>query len=662
MDAPGTFPAAAGYFDPRGRLNGDETVNRLEAVMGALSSRYADPWFVFAATPASAMHRADGRCLAVHGRVENRQALQHELGLTGDPSFEAILRSAHAAWPESAAERFRGSFIAAAWDRGRKSGWLTVDQLGHRALFYAPRPDGSLVFASEVVTLLAVLPTRPEPSAEAVASWLLELYPPHGETMYRGVRRLGAARTLQLDESGWRERLYWSARHERPLEGSRTELTEALWEQVVRSVGAKVDADDRPAVILSGGIDSSVAAAAAAEAAAEPNQLPRAYSAVFPDRPDIDESERIDAIVDALDLDAVELQLQPSGGLALALEYADAWSLPLSGPGSALEQPLVERAGAEGCTVILDGQAGDEVFASSPYLMADRLLRGRLLSSLRLADAFLPDSFTGVRRRRYTYRAWKLLGVQPAVPHTLHKALWRLRGRERMLPDWFAAPAETYDPRAPFTWDWKANPGPRSWAHQVFMTTQLRDIIGVSDYLRHRAWTVGAEARPPLLDVDLIEFVLRLPPDLGVGVDLPDRPLIREAMRGRVPEIVRLNPVKSNVAAFYYENLAGPDLAPIARLLMEGSPEVAAYADLRLVRDLLDRQPGVGAPGWYDWFASAWKLATTEIWLRRERDSSFVARALSDPAVVPTVRSDHRVRRRVTDSSFLPTSTAAGSL
>ena len=645
----------AGAFHPEGRLDRDVFLRRLDRVSpGASATAYADPWVVLA-TSAGSPYRADARCTFFDGHLENRCILAATLGMAEDAPAAAVVHAAEAAWPETFAQRLRGSFVVALWDTTRRSGLLAVDQLGGRSLFYTIMPDGALLFASELVTLLCLLPVRPAPDPTSVAAWLLDHRLSYGTTLYRGVRRLGAAHALELGPSGRNAVRYWSPRYDRPLEGMGADLSEALWDHVVRAVDSKAEVSDRPAVILSGGVDSSVAAAAAVEAAAGRKPAPRAYSAVFPDIPSIDESDRIDAVVDFLDLDSVEMHLRPSGALALAFEYVDSWSLPLPGPGAALEQPLVERAVAEGATVILDGQAGDELFGQARFLIADRLRHGRVAASYALAASMLPSSVTGLDKWRYAFQPWKFFGLQAAIPRRLHESLRGLRGRERTLPAWFAAPPGTFDVREPSPWPWKEAGVPRWWAHRAFVTARMRDISGANDYLRHRAWAVGADARPPLLDVDLVEFVLRLPPELSFRSSYADRPLIRDAMRGRLPDLVRLNRVKSNVAAFYYETIAGPDLAPARRLLADGTPEIGAYTDMRAVRELLyGHRPAIGEAGWYDWFGSIWRLASTEIWLREEADPGFAGRARSEPDVLATIRSDHRVRRRVADSSFFP--------
>jgi asparagine synthase (glutamine-hydrolysing) len=439
-------------------------------------------------------------------------------------------------------------------------------------------------------------------------------------------------------------RNYWLPSYQRSLQGTRDELEDALWLQLEASVRSRLEPGDVPGIILSGGIDSSAVAAAAVGVAAQAGVRPRSYSAVFPGDDRIDESERIAAVVEALDLGGVQLRLQPSGSLALALDYLDHWELPAPGPGGALEQPLVERAAEDGVNVILDGQGGDELFGLPPFLIADRLRRGRLASSWGLATAMLVPLTESRPSRRRTRRIWTYYGAWGALAPRLHFALRDARSRPRLLPNWLLPPHHEFDRRAQNDWAWKAYDGPRWWAQRVDLLTAGRERIGVADYLRHRAAVVGADARPPLLDVDLVELCLRLPPELAFDPTVQDRPLIRNALRGRVPEEVRLNRVKSNVGAFYYETLAGPDLAPIRRLLVNRSALLREYVDLAAVERILERLPGVGGDGWYEWVSAVWRLTTAETWLRQQEDSTFAGRMLEQPDVVPTVRDLYRAR------------------
>jgi asparagine synthase (glutamine-hydrolysing) len=145
----------------------------------------------------------------------------------------------------------------------------------------------------------------------------------------------------------------------------------------------------------------------------------------------------------------------------------------------------------------------------------------------------------------------------------------------------------------------------------------------MAEYLRQRAASAGLVARPPLFDVDLVEFALGIPPELEFTAEL-DRPLIREAMRGHVPDVVRLDVLKSNLAPFHQSSIAGPDLAPIREVLSAPDLEIAAYVDVDAVRRLVEDAPEVGVWGSDRWATDVWRLMAAECWLRAQADSDYV--------------------------------------
>jgi asparagine synthase (glutamine-hydrolysing) len=154
--------------------------------------------------------------------------------------------------------------------------------------------------------------------------------------------------------------------------------------------------------------------------------------------------------------------------------------------------------------------------------------------------------------------------------------------------------------------------------------TTAREGLGVGDYLRHRAAAAGLEARHPMIDLDLVEFALRLPPSLAMQTDL-ERPVLRRALASLVPDPIRLRPGKSYFNELFHDCLAGPDL-PLIRELFSEPCEVAAYVDLESVRErLLGR---TGAESGLAWPQAVWRLVTAECWLRAQGDSGFGERLL----------------------------------
>jgi asparagine synthetase B (glutamine-hydrolysing) len=173
---------------------------------------------------------------------------------------------------------------------------------------------------------------------------------------------------------------------------------------------------------------------------------------------------------------------------------------------------------------------------------------------------------------------------------------------------------ETEDP-----WRWKRLDGPRWWAWLADTLTRGRETADIANYLRRRACLGGLETRSPLLDVGLVEFMLRVPPEANFD-PLVTRPLVREALRGSLPPAVLARRDKGDFSALQHRTLlAAENLREIRRLLDERTAEVGAYVDLRRFRQAyLDHPPSVGEPDWRTWAIHVWNVVTAETWLREQ--------------------------------------------
>jgi asparagine synthase (glutamine-hydrolysing) len=447
---------------------------------------------------------------------------------------------------------------------------------------------------------------------------------------------------LEIANGRWARRRYWAPRYASPARRPSDAIADELWEVVSKAVETRTREADSVGLIMSGGLDSATVAAAAAEAAAPYGSDVRAYSAVFPELPRADESQRIELLSTHLGLVGVPLEPCPEGIVAAGLDYLAQWELPGTGPGYALEHVLVRRAAQDSVTVLLDGQGGNEVFGLSPYLPADRVRRLRLVSSLRLARAFPLARHPAPWKQ--TVAMWRIYALKGALPVSVHAAIRRVQGYERYTARYLGADSarvvfETHDP-----WDWKrAADGPLWWAFKAHLATQVWEEVGLPEYLRHRAAVGGIEARSPLMDLDLVTFCLSIPPDVEFDVR-HDRPLVRRALEGRVPDPVRLWREKSNLAAFYHQCAVGADLPAIRRLLQAPDAEIRAFVRPEAVDDLLRDPPAIGERGWMGWLPQVWSMLIVESFLRHQLDPAFVSRTVASPDVRPPRARPRRSR------------------
>ncbi|MCW3065028.1 MAG: Asparagine synthase, partial [Solirubrobacterales bacterium] len=181
-------------------------------------------------------------------------------------------------------------------------------------------------------------------------------------------------------------------------------------------------------------------------------------------------------------------------------------------------------------------------------------------------------------------------------------------------------------------WDWKRADGPRWRAALRHTLIDGRDALGVHEYLRH-----VASSRPghPFLDEELVDLALGLDPVLAFEGPL-DRPVLRRAIAGLIPDEVRLRPRKSYFDAFHARALRTDDRAALERLLGDPAAEVYAFADRAAVaRELLAPLGDPAARPAPGWSATLWRLAATECWLRAQADPAFPRRALETWSVPP---------------------------
>ncbi len=533
-----------------------------------------------------------------------------------------LLAAAFGRQDEAVLSGLRGDFWTVLWDRRRERGIVASDQMGSRCPYWT-RAGGDLIVASDIPELLAALPSRPGPDPVAMAHWLASTEAPPGRSLFAGVRRLEAGHLLELGPGSSEPRRYWTPRYRPRRKGPPEALVQEVRAALVRSVRRRT-ADTRDVgVLLSGGLDSSaIAALTVAANARSRTSVPRAYSATFPSHPEADEAQWLDRVAAQLGIPSTRIVVRGGSALAGALQYLSAWRVPPTSPNMFFWAPLLERAGAEGTRVMLDGEGGDELFGLSPYLLADRLRHGRLISSARLATRI-----PGTARPLVSSRTWLLVrrfGLKGILPAAVHGFARRVRGTERYAPAWMRPDTSRQWLDTDATWRWKDIRGPRWWAWQVDTVTRGLGPALVYEQSRRRAAMAGVEARHPLVDLDVVELVLGVAPEMAFDARY-SRPALRQALAGLLVDEVRLRPDKSSFDAVFHAALAGPDLGAVRRILGAPGAEVGAYVDLDEVRHtMLDPEPPTDPGSRQNWAIDVWRLLLAECWLRAQLDDSFV--------------------------------------
>ncbi|MGH9049588.1 MAG: asparagine synthetase B family protein [Acidimicrobiia bacterium] len=621
-------PAAfAGVYDGRSPVGGCDTDRLARALGGDADDVQILAWGHLALAATGEPDAGDGRCLLAgylyepDGRAPaNGDRTESRLSARWREHGEAMLAD------------LRGDFALLFYDHDRHEGVLARDQLGGGSLVWH-HGAGRLVFASEIRHLIPLLAGRPEPDPAALGHWLASGVQRGERTLYAGVHRLEPAHLLRFGGGRNREaaptaRRYWSPRYHRPRAADATEHAAGLRSVLADAVDRRCPSRESSGILLSGGLDSSTVAALGARV--DPSRRPRrAYSATFPAHPSVDEGTLVDLLCRNLDLASTRAVVRGGSVVAGAIEYLSHWQLPPPSPNLFFWLPLLRQAAADGVGALLDGEGGDELFGLSPYLLADRLRRGRVADAVDLVRRIPGGGPHLTRAAIWPYV--REYGIKGAAPSWLHRAVRRRRGAVAYAPPWLRAEIaqavyDTHDSSG-----WHDLDGPRWWSYLVAVTTRGLGGGVTYDHVRRRAALAGLEARHPLVDVDVVEYVLGLPPELAFE-PRHSRPVLRAAMDGLVPDEVRLRPGKSNFDAVFHEALGGVDLAVTRALLAPGSAHLAAYVDLEVVADRLLSTPPPPARR-QGWAIALWRLLTAEVWLRLQRGCAAPATGHARPAL-----------------------------
>ena len=151
--------------------------------------------------------------------------------------------------------RFRGMFAFALWDGKRKQLLLARDRLGVKPLYFA-QVGRSLLFASEIKSLLRANSLAAEIDPQGLRRYLAYRHPYGSGTLFKGIRQLAPGHTLIAGAGKVTLARYWDVPERdqgRPAPRSPGEFLPLLEE----AVKLRMISDVPLGSFLSGGIDSS---------------------------------------------------------------------------------------------------------------------------------------------------------------------------------------------------------------------------------------------------------------------------------------------------------------------------------------------------------------------------------------------------------------------
>ena len=549
------------------------------------------------------LYNEDGSVVVVYnGEIYNYRDLIPELTGLGHAfrtkSDTEVIVHAWEQWGEDCVRRFRGMFAFALWDRNRETLFVARDRLGVKPLYYARLADGTLIFGSELKSLLVHPGFERAIEPRAVEDYFAYGYVPEPNTIFGQAMKLPPGCTLSVRRGARlpEPREYWDvpfklgaalsprAAHEELIE----RLREAVRIRLVAEVplGAFLSGDPVNTCSISFG-DPAFNEAAYAQKVAE-----RYHTRHRVERVDTDDFGLLDTLADIYD--------EP---------FADSSAIPT--------YRLCELA-RKSVTVALSGDGGDENFAGYRryrWHVYEERMRSVLPQSLRapvfgLLGNLYPkaDWAPKVLRAKSTLEAL----ARNSVEGYFHSV--SVMGdpmRERLLSDSFRRELQGY--RAIEVLRRHAAKAPKgeplSFVQYLDMKTYLvGDILTKVD---RASMAHSLEVRVPLLDHQLMEWLSGLAPDLKLR-GREGKYLFKKALEAHLPHEILYRP-KMGFSVPLAGWFRGPLRQRVKQAVLGPVLMESGYFNPRFLREMVaDHQSGAR-----DYGVPLWSLLMFEAFLRK---------------------------------------------
>lgn len=563
------------------------------------------------------IYNADrSKLIVFNGEIYNYRELKTELEARGhkfttNSDTETILR-AYDEYGADCVERLRGMFAFAIWDEREQRLFAARDRVGKKPFFYTVTPAGEFVFGSEMKVLLEHGGVSREIDAGALDAYLTFAYVPEELCIFKNVKKLEPGHYLTFKDGEVRTGRYWDFDYTRePLAANEDEIAGELLARLRDAVDVRLMSEVPLGAFLSGGVDSSAVVGLMSQILDTPVKT---FSIGF-NEDSFDELKYARLAARHFKTDHHEFILTPDF-VDVVDELVRHFDEPFA-DSSALPTYMVSKLAREHVTVVLSGDGGDELFAGYTRYATDR-------------------SRSGLGRLPRGVRHNLIRPLSQALPHGA-------RGKNFLFNISLDAAGRYIDsishfngPRKEKLYSGKTRSGMNgSFARGEKLYREIAGSVATDDpvenllYLDSKTYLPGdiltkvdrmsmassLEARSPLLDHKLIEYVTRIPSSLKLkGSEA--KYIFKRAIEGFVPrEILYREKQGFGVPIGDWINLQLKDR--ITSDLSDRRTQERGYFDVNYIRLLLDEH----ARGRRDHSHALWTLWMLELWHRRYIDS-----------------------------------------
>lgn len=567
--------------------------------------------------------------IVYNGEIYNYKELRQDLEKKGHTfqtnSDTEVLVHLYEEMGRDLVTQLNGMFAFAVWDAKHQTLLLARDRIGIKPLFYHIGRD-KLTFASELKSLLHDPVVSRDVNMQAVNDYFSLLYVPETQSIFKNIRKLPPAHTLEYVDGEVSIQRYWTVPYQPLLENEsgKAVLDSAqihhyaaeVRERLKEAVRRRMISDVPLGAFLSGGIDSSAIAGFMSQLTDIPIKT---FSIGFPNAGYYDERKYARKVSSLFNTQHYEFEVDPNALeiLPLLIKYFDE---PFA-DSSAIPTYYLSKLARQYVTVCLSGTGGDEIFAGYRRYLIENLFEHyqkypKFMQSMALnLSKALPVSRTSALKEYFLLlkRFLDSPETSPMMRHINMMTCFHEDAKQQLYGegiDGDLTPSEYV-----ISQYYKRSEDLDDLARTLFAdfhTYLPGDLLVKEDRMTMAA---SLEGRVPFLDHELVEYIASLPSELKIR-KLTTKYILKEALRPLLPASI-INRRKHGFGVPIGEWFKKELKSYTADLFHDQTTIQRGYLNHEYVLSLLDEHQ----KGTQDYSSQLWAVLVFELWCREYLDT-----------------------------------------
>lgn len=359
------------------------------------------------------------KVIVFNGEIYNFKKLRETLITKGYTFYTScdteVVVNLYDCYGTAAFSMLDGMFAFSLLDKTTNTLYIVRDFFGEKPLYYFQNQD-TLIWASELKSILKILPSKPEIDTTALNLYLQLTYIPAPYSIFKSIKKLEANHYMTVDCNTMETEVFSIPQSKKQYQiANKNEAIQITHDLVRESVASRSISDVPLGTFLSGGVDSSIVSLCLAQ---QSDRKIETFSIGF-DKKSFDESEKSRAVAKLINSNHHEFVIGEEDLKANLSEIILNFDEPFA-DSSALASYVVANKTKQYVTVALTGDGGDEVFGGyNKYYMGKLNHRYTSLlpeaihkSILKMADVLLKTSEDNRGKRFRANRLLKAINYQ----------------------------------------------------------------------------------------------------------------------------------------------------------------------------------------------------------------------------------------------------------